>query len=347
MCKKIVLTEQTVEIVNRFSKEDKADLFEMLIGHACGERVMIEGVSADVALLFVDICKDNHNREALQAMRAKAGKKGMASRWGSRGKETVADSNQNFVTKTGNKQGSVIKTDNKNNKHGFVITNDNKNNNNNKAENEAKSETTPLNPHTQAHAREYMFTSYNLDNNINNIDSAKAELLNLSSKVLTPTPAHEEEAEKIDFAKIKAYWNEKVKACGSKMKTISVMNDNRKKHIKARLKDCGGDAAQIYLAIDISTSSGFMNGKNPRGWIATFDWIFLPTNFPKVIEGNYTNNTESITYQNATQNDERYQDRRGWRAPVLTDEERDRLNKRPEEYDNSRSTLQSSGRVLP
>ena len=338
MCKKIVLTEQTVETANRLSKEDKADLFEMLIGHACGERVMIEGVSADVALLFVDICKDNHNREALQAMRAKAGKKGMASRWGSREKETVADNNQNFVIKTDNKPIFVITNDNKNNK----------NNKNNKAENGAKSETTPLNPCTQAHAREYMLTSYNLDNNnINNIDSAKAELLNLSSKVLTPTPAHEEKAEKNDYAKIKAYWNEKVKACGSKMKTISVMNDSRKKHIKARLKDCGGDAAQIYLAIDIATSSGFMNGKNPRGWIATFDWIFLPTNFPKVIEGNYTNNTESITYQNATQNDERYQDRRGWRAPVLTDEERDRLNKRPEEYDNSRSTLQPSGRVLP
>ena len=345
MCKKIVLTEQTVEVVNRFSKEDKADLFEMLIGHACGERVMIEGVSADVALIFVDICKDNHNREALQAMRAKAGKKGMASRWGNREKETVADSNQNFVTKTGNKQGFVIKTDNK---PIFVITNDNKNNKNNKAENEAKSETTPLNPRTQAHAREYMLTSYNLDNNnINNIDSAKAELLNLSSKVLTPAPAHEEEAEKIDFAKIKAYWNGKVKSCGSKMKAISVMNDSRKKHIKARLKDCGGDTTQIYLAIDAATSSDFMNGKNPRGWTATFDWIFLPTNFPKVIEGNYTNNAESITCQNAIQNDERYQDRRGWRAPVLTDEERDRLNKRPEGYDNSRHAIQPSGRVLP
>lgn len=345
MCKKIVLTEQTVEAISRFSKEDKADLFEMLIGHACGERVVIEGVSADVALIFVDICKDNHNREVLQAMRAKAGKKGMASRWGSREKETVTDSSQDFVITNDNKPDFVITNDNKNNKQGFVIANDNKNN---KTENGDKSEATPLNPRTQAHAREYMLTSYNLDNNnINNIDSAKAELLNLSSKVLTPTPAHEEESEKIDFAKIKAYWNEKVKACGSKMKTISVMNGNRKKHIKARLKDCGGDAAQIYLAIDIATSSGFMNGKNPRGWIATFDWIFLPTNFPKVIEGNYTNNTESITYQNATQNDERYQDRRGWRAPVLTDEERDRLNKRPEGYDNSRFAIQPSGRVLP
>lgn len=339
MCKKIVLTEQTVEAVSQFSKEDKADLFEMLIGHACGERVMIEGVSADVALLFVDICRDNHNREALQAMRSKAGKKGMSSRWGSREKETVADNKPDFV----------ITNNSKNNKQVFVITNDNKNNKNNKTKNEEKTEATPLNPRTQVHACENMLTSYNLDNNnnINNIDSAKAELLNLSSKVLTPPPAHEEEAEKIDFAKIKAYWNEKVKACGSKMKAVAVMNDNRKKHIKARLKDCGGDAAQIYQAIDIATNSGFMNGQNPRGWIASFDWIFLPANFSKVIEGNYTNDTKPITYQNATQNDERYQDRRGWCAPILTDEERDRLNKRPEEYDNSRFTIQSSGRVLP
>ncbi len=336
MCKKIVLTEQTVKAVSLLSKEDKADLFEMLIGHACGGRVMIEGVSADVALLFVDVCKDNRNREALQVMRAKAGRKGMASRWGSREKETVTDSNQD----------SIITNDNKNNKNVFVITNDNKNN---KTENKKKSEATPLNPCAQAHARENMLTSYNLDNNnnINNIDSAKAELLNLSSKALTPAPAHEEEAEKIDFARILAYWNEKVRSCDSKMRPITVMNGSRKKHLKARLKDCGGDVSQIYKAIDIAADSGFMNGKNPRSWIASFDWIFLPTNFPKVIEGNYTDNAESIIYQNVTQDEERYQDRRGWRAPVLTDEERDRLNKRPEEYDNSRFAIQSSGGVLP
>ena len=32
-----------------------------------------------------------------------------------------------------------------------------------------------------------------------------------------------------------------------------------------------------------------MNGKNGKGWVASFDWMMCPTNFPKVLEGNYDN----------------------------------------------------------
>lgn len=38
-----------------------------------------------------------------------------------------------------------------------------------------------------------------------------------------------------------------------------------------------------------ASKSEFLNGKNDRGWTATFDWIIVPDNFRKVMEGNYDN----------------------------------------------------------
>ena len=73
------------------------------------------------------------------------------------------------------------------------------------------------------------------------------------------------------------------------MRRLTLMSEQRKANVRARLREVGGDIAKVYKAIDIAMASDFMNGKNGKGWIASFDWIMCPTNFPKVLEGNYTN----------------------------------------------------------
>ena len=92
----------------------------------------------------------------------------------------------------------------------------------------------------------------------------------------------------IDFKAIKDYWNEKHDATNSAMRRLTIMSDQRKNNVRARLREYGGDVSQVYKAIDAAMRSDFMNGKNGKGWIASFDWIMCPTNFPKVLEGNYT-----------------------------------------------------------
>ena len=92
----------------------------------------------------------------------------------------------------------------------------------------------------------------------------------------------------IDFKAIKDYWNEKHDATNSAMRRLTIMSDQRKNNVRARLREYGGDVSQVYKAIDAAMQSDFMNGKNGKGWIASFDWIMCPTNFPKVLEGNYT-----------------------------------------------------------
>ena len=94
---------------------------------------------------------------------------------------------------------------------------------------------------------------------------------------------------KIDFAAIKEYWNTKHDQSGSAMRRLTLMSDQRKSNVRARIREYGGDVQKVYKAIDKAMASDFMNGKNGKGWVASFDWMMCPTNFPKVLEGNYDN----------------------------------------------------------
>lgn len=94
---------------------------------------------------------------------------------------------------------------------------------------------------------------------------------------------------KIDFSAIKEYWNTKHDQSGSTMRRLTLMSDQRKSNVRARIREYGGDVQKVYKAIDKAMASDFMNGKNGKGWVASFDWMMCPSNFPKVLEGNYDN----------------------------------------------------------
>lgn len=94
---------------------------------------------------------------------------------------------------------------------------------------------------------------------------------------------------KIDFAAIKEYWNTKHDQSGSVMRRLTLMSDQRKGNVRSRIMEYGGDVQMVYKAIDKAMASDFMNGKNGKGWVASFDWMMCPSNFPKVLEGNYDN----------------------------------------------------------
>lgn len=94
---------------------------------------------------------------------------------------------------------------------------------------------------------------------------------------------------KIDFAAIKEYWNTKHDQSGSTMRRLTLMSDQRKSNVRARTREFGGDVQKVFKAIDKAMASDFMNGKNGKGWVASFDWMMCPSNFPKVLEGNYDN----------------------------------------------------------
>lgn len=118
----------------------------------------------------------------------------------------------------------------------------------------------------------------------NNIPSKEGSSISENPKV---DPARR--CAKIDFAAIKEYWNTKHDQSGSAMRRLTLMSDQRKSNVRARIREYGGDVQKVYKAIDKAMASDFMNGKNGKGWVASFDWMMCPSNFPKVLEGNYDN----------------------------------------------------------
>ena len=113
-----------------------------------------------------------------------------------------------------------------------------------------------------------------------------------SASVLTDAPGGGKgsKSQKIDYAAVKEYWNRKHDETKSAMPPITLMTENRKVMVKARVRQCKGDVKTLYRVIDIAMASDFMNGNNKHGWLGKFDWIFgNEQNFAKVLEGNFNN----------------------------------------------------------
>lgn len=94
-----------------------------------------------------------------------------------------------------------------------------------------------------------------------------------------------------DIQKIIQKWN----SIPSLSKITKVTETStRHKLLKARIKE--HTVENILVAIDKINQSDFLQGKNDKGWVITFDWFLKPNNFIKVLEGNYNNrsNTQSV-----------------------------------------------------
>lgn len=68
---------------------------------------------------------------------------------------------------------------------------------------------------------------------------------------------------------------------------IQKISDKRKLHLSARIKENGLQA--VLDVIEKADKSKFLHGNNKNNWTATFDWIINPSNFLKIMEGNYDN----------------------------------------------------------
>lgn len=124
---------------------------------------------------------------------------------------------------------------------------------------------------------------------INNKPS-KEGIQSASVKTEAPGGGNGSKYQKIDYAAVKEYWNRKHDETKSAMPPITLMTENRKVMVKARVRQCKGDVKTLYRVIDIAMASDFMNGNNKHGWLGKFDWIFgNEQNFAKVLEGNFNN----------------------------------------------------------
>lgn len=93
------------------------------------------------------------------------------------------------------------------------------------------------------------------------------------------------------YKEIISLWNS-LSDCGiPQIRNISP-NSNRQSMLKTRLRQYGeGSFAEVVENI---RHSDFLQGKiGKRPFIATFDWVIRPNNYPKVLEGNYDNRSRT------------------------------------------------------
>lgn len=121
----------------------------------------------------------------------------------------------------------------------------------------------------------------------------------------------DEEKENREYCNnVAKYFNEQMQ--GKQVRKIVKLNQSRMSQVLARTKEYGKEAvAQVIIK---TANSNFLNGDNNRGFLATFDWIFRPTNFPKIYEGNYDNRTSIQRSTSAAADNGRAQRDAAWRA---------------------------------
>lgn len=113
-------------------------------------------------------------------------------------------------------------------------------------------------------------------------DNKKKEKTEASDTVVSVRPCLSCAA---SFNKLKDFWNDRMR--DKKIPCINSITPRRMSNILARQSEYGTQA--VYDVIDRAAESRFLNGDNNRGFIASFDWIYRPNNFPKVLEGNFAN----------------------------------------------------------
>lgn len=134
----------------------------------------------------------------------------------------------------------------------------------------------------------------------NNIKDPKGSMLEQSSNVVLEvnnardtrardkTPSAKKER-KIDFEKVRQQFNRIME--GKKMPKVKAkITAQRQAFFEARVREYGIIA--VYRVMIKASQSNFLNGGGNKAWVANFEWIFRPNNFPKVLDGYYDNKPE-------------------------------------------------------
>jgi superfamily II helicase len=102
------------------------------------------------------------------------------------------------------------------------------------------------------------------------------------SNAIKESKVNKNKANEIDFDKFLEYWNKSFK--DSKVPKLNSISPERRIIVNKLLKRYNKD--DINVVISKCLKSNFLIGLE-TDWKISFDWLFKPLNFAKVLEGNY------------------------------------------------------------
>lgn len=139
---------------------------------------------------------------------------------------------------------------------------------------------------------DYINSIYDVDNAQSKVEKSRVENNTVSKDTVRQT----------DVRHVIDAWNS-LSDCG--IKPIQKISSGSKRYssLMARIREYGID--EVINAIEKIRHSKFLQGKSGgrRQWIITFDWFVLPSNFPKVLEGNYDDEVQDTDYNTSFEND--------------------------------------------
>ena len=96
-------------------------------------------------------------------------------------------------------------------------------------------------------------------------------------------------------------WNELEKYGIKPIKKMD-KTSKRYKNLNARIEE--NSVEEVLEAIENVKNSPFLQGKTDKGdWKITFDWLVLPNNFTKVLEGQYEGEVKRKGFSNFAERD--------------------------------------------
>ena len=123
--------------------------------------------------------------------------------------------------------------------------------------------------------------------NVNDNDNANANVIfSNSNELLCGTTFHD--ATSINYKNIIEVFNRETNGYFGVVKYP--ISEQRKGMLRARIREYGPDT--LIEVFQKAMKSGFLKGDSGR-FKATFDWLIRPTNFEKVLTGNYDERNET------------------------------------------------------
>jgi predicted transcriptional regulator len=103
------------------------------------------------------------------------------------------------------------------------------------------------------------------------------------------------------LVEIKKFFNSTLDKNNSAMPRIkSNIEGQRKAMLNARISEYGIDTVRHVIVL--ASQSDFLNGGGGKGFVANFEWIMRPNNFPKILDGNFNNKINNQQYGSESDN---------------------------------------------
>ena len=263
----VVNTKDAEDMLQDFTKEEAGEIFMALLAYANrGEEYETDDRS--MRILFRTIQANINRNNQRYDEKCERNRQAIKKRW-EKPEEDGEQAAPNTNTNVQHEYGRIQTNTNVQNEYGRIQTNKT----NTYRDRERDRDNNIAAPLPRERARETLETTETTE---------KAE---------KTTEKAQDSGEKVNCQRLCSQFNRAMR--DARIPKIKRIAGQRREFLLARAREYGPVA--VYRVILKAARSDFLNGGGDSGWVASFEWIFRPNNFPKVLDGYYDNQPPTTT----------------------------------------------------